>query len=64
MPVFPGDVVAAVHVDDGSTCRLVLQLGTYVLRAHYDAPTQGIPWVGVTIHAGETAAVDVPGTCI
>ena len=64
VPVFPGDIVAMVHVDDGSTYRLVLPPGAYVLRAHYDAPTQGIPWVSVTIHAGETAAVDVPGTCI
>jgi hypothetical protein len=64
VPIFPDDIVATVHVDENSTYRFVLQPGAYVLRAHYDAPTDAAPWISVNIRAGQTAVEDIPDTCI
>jgi hypothetical protein len=64
VPVLPDAVVAQETVTENSLYRFELDPGQYVFQAHYDYPSVVVPFIAVTVKAGDIVRIDIPNNCI
>lgn len=62
--VFPKIVAARATVATNASYQFDLTPGTYVLQAHFPAPANAVPFIGITVKVGATEHVDIPNMCI
>lgn len=61
--VLPTTVVAHEQVGVNAIFSFVLKPGDYVVEAHFPPPATVVPWIKVTVYAGQTLHADITNEC-